>query len=105
MSYRHIVEKEWPPVDTVQDQCRLMDAICARVVALRIVKLCKHLRLSEKEGWSLYGLQIIKQVMEQGILWGLNENHQATLDFLNNLRKTPEFFEYRFVLCFLSFWD
>ena len=24
---------------------------------------------AEKEGWSLYGLQIIKQVMEQGILW------------------------------------
>jgi ribosomal protein S15P/S13E len=128
MSYRHIVEKEWPPVDTVQEQCHLMDAICARVVTLRIEKLCKHLKLSEKEGWSLYGLQIIKQVMEQGILWDylfeillvmdreylknvtdhfrrLNGNHQATLDFLNNLRKTPEFSEYRFVMCYLSYWE
>jgi hypothetical protein len=105
-----------------------MDAISARVVALRIEKLCKHLRLSEKEGWSLYGVQIIKQVMEQGILWDylfeillvmdreylkgttkhfrrLNGNHQATLEFLNNLRQTPEFSEYRFNFCYLSFWD
>jgi hypothetical protein len=105
-----------------------MDAICARVVALRIEKLCKHLRLSEKEGWSLYGLQIIKQVMEQGILWDylfeillvmdreylknvtdhfrrLNGNHRVTLDFLSNLRQTPEFSEYRFVFCYLSYWN
>jgi hypothetical protein len=34
----------------------------------------------------------------------LNENHQATLDFLNNLQKTPEFFEYRFVLLGCMLW-
>jgi hypothetical protein len=81
-----------------------------------------------KGGRSLYGLQIIKQVLEQGIFWDylfeillvmdreylkgttkhfrrLNGNHQATLDFLNNLPQTPEFSEYRFVFCYLSFWD
>jgi hypothetical protein len=82
-----------------------MDVICAGTVVLSIGKLCKRLGLSEKEGWLLYGLKIVKHVLEQGILWDttkhfrrLNENHQATLDFLNNLQKMPEFFEYRFVL-------
>ena len=56
-------------MDTMQDQCRLMDAVCAGTVALRIGKLCKRLGLSEKEGWLLYGLKIVKQVLEQGILW------------------------------------
>jgi hypothetical protein len=121
MSYRHILQKEWPLMDTVQDQCNLMDVICAGTVVFRIGKLCKRLGLSEKEGWLLYRLKIVKHVLEQGILWDhlfsallvmdreylkgttehfrhLNENHQATLDFLNNLQKTPEFYEYRFVL-------
>ena len=128
MSYRHIVEKEWPPVDTVENQCHLMDAICAETVALQIKKLSKRLDLSEEEGWSLYGLETVKQVLEQGVHWdylfeilfvmdreylknvtdhfkNLKENHQATLDFLKNLRQTPEFSEYRFVFCYLSCWD
>ena len=122
------MEKEWPPVDSVQDQCRLMNAVCAGIVTSRIGKLCKQLKLSEKEGWSLYGLQVVKQIMEQGVLWDhlfeillvmdreyikgvtehfrrLNENHLITLDFLDNLRQTPEFSEYRFVMCYLSYWE
>ena len=112
---------------------------CARAVPFNGCNMCKGrdsqnrkaLQAPEtdrKGGRSLYGLQIIKQVMEQGILWDylfeilfvmdreylknvtdhfrrLNGNHQATLDFLNNLRKTPEFSEYRFVMCYLSYWE
>jgi hypothetical protein len=125
MSFRHNVEREWPLVDSVQDQCRLMNAICAGTVTLRIMKLCKQLEISEREGWSLYGLQVVRQIMEQGILWDrlfeillvmnreyirdvtqhfrcLNENHQRTLDFMDNLRQAPEFPEYRLVMCYLS---
>jgi hypothetical protein len=53
-------------VDTVENQCHLMDAICAETVALQIKK---RLDLSEEEGWSLYGLETVKQVLEQGVHW------------------------------------
>ena len=69
MSYRHIVQDEWPQVSTVQDQCRLMHAICAGIVARKIEKLCEQLKLQEKEGWLFYGPKVIRRVLEQGILW------------------------------------
>ena len=128
MACKSIIPKGWSDANTVENQCHLMDAICAETVALQIKKLCKRLDLSEEEGWSLFGLETVKQVLEQGVHWdrlfsallamdlqyrkdvtkhfkNLKENHQATLDFLKNLRQTPGFSEYRSVLDFLSFWD
>ena len=128
MACKSIIPKGWSDANTVENQCHLMDAICAETVALQIKKLSKRLDLSEEEGWSLYGLETVKQVLEQGVHWDrlfsallamdlqyrkdvtkhfkhLKENHQATLDFLKNLRQTPGFSEYRSVLDFLSCWD
>jgi hypothetical protein len=128
MACKSIIPKGWSDANTVENQCHLMDAICAETVALQIKKLSKRLDLSEEEGWSLYGLETVKQVPEQGVhrdylfeilfvmdreylknvtdhFKNLKENHQATLDFLKNLRQTPEFSEYRFVFCYLSCWD
>jgi hypothetical protein len=128
MACKSIIPKGWSDAHTVENQCHLMDAICAETVALQIKKLSKRLDLSEEAGWSLYGLETVKQVLEQGVHWdylfeillvmdrehlknvtdhvkNFKENHQATLDFLKNLRQTPEFSEYRFVFCYLSCWD
>ena len=128
MPYEHTVEKEWPPVDTVEHQCHLMDAICAETIALRIKELSQRLDLSEEKGWSLYGLETVKQVLEHGMHWdylfaillvmngeyledvtdhfkNLKENHQTTLDFLKNLRQTQGFSRYRFIFRYLSCWN
>ena len=128
MSYRNVVQDEWPQVSTVQDQCRLMDAICAGIVARKIEKLCEQSKLPEKEGWLFYGPKVIRRVLEQGILWDrmfsallvmdleylkgttehfkrLKGNYEATLDFLRDLRQTPGFSEYQTLQWFLSYWD
>ena len=69
MDCRSIIPNGWSNANTVENQCHLIDAMCAETVTCKIKKLCKRLDLSEEEGWSLYGLETIKQVLEQGILW------------------------------------
>ena len=69
MACKSIIPKGWLDANTVENQCHLMDAICAETVAFQIKKLCKRLDLSEEEGWSLYGLETVKQVLEQGVHW------------------------------------
>ena len=64
MACKSIIPKGWSDANTVENHCHLMDAICAETVALQIKKLCKRLDLSEEEGWSLYGLETVKQVLE-----------------------------------------
>jgi hypothetical protein len=128
MAWRSIIPKGWSDANTAENQCHLMDAICAETVACKIKKLCKRSDLSEEKGWSLYGQETVKQVLEQGILWDnlfsallvmnleyqkdvtkhfkhLGENHQATLDFLKSLRQTPGFSDYHNILDFLSYWN
>jgi hypothetical protein len=57
MACKSIIPKGWLDANTVENQCHLMDAICAETVTLQIKKLCKRLDLSEEEIWSLYGLE------------------------------------------------
>ena len=125
MACESIIPEGW--LNTVENQCHLMDAICAETVACRIKRLCELSNLSEEEGWSLHGLETVRQTLEQGVLWNhlfsallvmnseyqkdvtnhfkqLGENHQATLDLLKDLRRTQRFSKYRNILNFLSYW-
>ncbi len=112
----------------MENQCDLMNVICAETIACKIKRLCELSNISEEKGWSLHGLETVRQTLEQGILWNhmfsallvmnaeykkdvtkhfkqLGENHQKTLDLLKDIRRTQRFSQkYRNILCYLSYW-
>ena len=126
MAYESIRRKGWS--DTVENQCHLLYAICADILTCEIKNICKLENLSEEEGWSIYGLKTVKQVLNQGTVWDsmflviraldveykvkvtkhfkrLKENYLATTAFLKDLRQSPEVSKYQPVFYFFSHWQ
>ena len=126
MAHESITQEGWS--DTVENQCHLLNAICSEILVCEIKSLCEWEKLSEEEGWSLFGLETVKQVLEEGAVWDqmfsvlfamdleyrkdvtkhfkrLKEDHQATIEFLRDLRQSPRISKYQPVFDFLSYWN
>ena len=123
MAYESIMQEGWS--DTVENQCHLLNAICTESLVCEIKILCEWAELSEEEGWSLFSLETVKQVLEQGAVWDqmfcvlfamdleyrkdvtkrFKEDHQATIKFLRDLRQSPKISKYQPVFDFLSYWN
>ncbi len=72
MAHESIMQEGWS--DTLENQCHLLNAICTESLVCEINRLCEWAKLSEEEGWSLFGLETVKQVLEEGQTSGLGPN-------------------------------